>query len=39
MWIALSPDIKVSRNVSAFKRNVNAFNKMLKASLLENYKF
>ena len=32
MWNALSPDIKLSRNV-------NAFLKMLKASLLENYKF
>ena len=32
MWNALSPDIKLSRNVSAFK-------KMLKASLLDNYKF
>ena len=32
MWNALSPDIKLSRNVNVFK-------KMLKASLLENYKF
>ena len=32
MWNALSPNIKLSRNVNAFK-------KMLKASLLENYKF
>ena len=32
MWNALSPDNKLSRNVSAFK-------KMLKASLLKNYKF
>ena len=32
MWNALSPDIKLSRNVNALK-------KMLKASLLENYKF
>ena len=31
MWNALSPDIKLSRNVNAFK-------KMLKALLLENYK-
>ena len=31
MWNALSPDIKLSMNVNAFK-------KMLKASLLENYK-
>ena len=30
-WNSLSPDIKVSRNVNAFK-------KMLKASLLKNYK-
>ena len=32
MWNALSSDIKLSRNVNAFK-------KMLKALLLENYKF
>ena len=32
MWNSLSPDIKLSRNVNAFK-------KMLKSSLLENYKF
>ena len=32
MWDSLSPDIKISRNVNAFK-------KMLKSSLLENYKF
>ena len=32
MWNALSPNIKLSRNVNAFK-------KMLKALLLENYKF
>ena len=32
MWNALSPDIKLTRNI-------NAFMKMLKASLLENYKF
>ena len=32
MWNALSADIKLSRNVNVFK-------KMLKASLLENYKF
>ena len=32
MWNALSADIKLSRNVNIFK-------KMLKASLLENYKF
>ena len=32
MWNALSVDIKLSRNVNVFK-------KMLKASLLENYKF
>ena len=32
MWNALCPDIKLSRNINAFK-------KMLKASLLENYKF
>ena len=32
MWNALSPDIKLTRNINAFK-------KMLKASLLENYKF
>ena len=32
MWNSLSPDIKLSRNVNAFK-------KMLKSSLVENYKF
>ena len=32
MWNALSPDIKLTRNI-------NAFRKMLKASLLETYKF
>ena len=32
IWNALSADIKLSRNVNVFK-------KMLKASLLENYKF
>ena len=32
MWNFLSPDIKLSRNVNAFK-------KMFKSSLLENYKF
>ena len=32
MWNSLSPDNKLSRNVNAFK-------KMLKSSLLENYKF
>ena len=32
MWNALSPDIKLSRNANAFK-------KMLKSSLLEDYKF
>ena len=32
MWNALSPDIKLSRNANAFK-------KMLKYSLLEDYKF
>ena len=32
MWNYLSPDIKLSRNVNAFK-------KMLKSSLLEKYKF
>ena len=32
MWNSLSPDIMLSRNVNAFK-------KMLKPSLLENYKF
>ena len=32
MWNAHSPDIKLSRNVNELK-------KMLKASLLENYKF
>ena len=32
MWNYLSPDIKLSRKVNAFK-------KMLKSSLLENYKF
>ena len=32
MWNALSPDIKLTSNSNAFK-------KMLKASLLENYKF
>ena len=32
MWNSLSPDIKLSRNVNAFK-------KMSKSSLLENYKF
>ena len=32
MWNAPSPDIKL-------RRNVNAFKKMLKASPLENYKF
>ena len=32
VWNALSSDIKLSRNVNAFK-------KMLKAVLLENYKF
>ena len=32
MWNALSADIK-------FSRNVNVFNKMLKASLLGNYNF
>ena len=32
MWNALSPEIKLSRNVNVLK-------KMLKASLLENYKF
>ena len=32
MWNALNADIKLSRNVNVFK-------KMLKASLLENYKF
>ena len=32
MWNALSPNLKLSRNVNAFK-------KMLKASLIENYKF
>ena len=32
MWNALCPDIKLTRNINAFK-------KMLKASLLENYKF
>ena len=32
MWKALSPDIKLSRNANAFK-------KMLKSSLLEDYKF
>ena len=32
MWNALSPDIKLTRKSNAFK-------KMLKASLLENYRF
>ena len=32
MWNALRTNIKLSRNVNAFKN-------MLKASLLENYKF
>ena len=32
MWNSLSPDVKLTRNVNAFK-------KMLKCSLLENYKF
>ena len=32
MWNALSPDIKLSRNANSFK-------KMLKSSLLQNYKF
>ena len=32
MWNALSTDIKLSRNANAFK-------KMLKSSLLEDYKF
>ena len=32
MWNALSPDIKLSSNANAFK-------KMLKSSLLEDYKF
>ena len=32
MWNALSPDIKLSRNANASK-------KMLKSSLLEDYKF
>ena len=32
MWNALSPDIKLSRNANALK-------KMLKSSLLEDYKF
>ena len=32
MWNALSPDVLLSRNANAFK-------KMLKTSLLENYKF
>ena len=32
MWTALRPDIKISGNVNAFK-------KILKVSLLENYKF
>ena len=31
MWNALSPDI--------LSRNANAFKKMLKSSLLEDYKF
>ena len=31
IWNAVSPNIKLSRNVNPFK-------KMLKASLLENYK-
>ena len=33
MWNALSPDIKLSRNANY------AFKKMLKSSLLEDYKF
>ena len=32
MWNTLSPDVKLTRNINAFK-------KMLKASLLEKYKF
>ena len=32
MWNSLSPYIKLTRNINAFK-------KMSKASLLENYKF
>ena len=35
MWNSLSPDIKLSRNVNAFKKIL----KILKSSLLENYKF